>query len=516
MGTGYTRQSAASIVTSEVINAAPLNDEFNAIKDAFDGTTGHSHDGTVGEGPPISLTASVSGTLPIANGGTGATDAATAVTNLGAQPLDAGLTSISGLTTVANKTIYTTASDTYATTDLSPYGRTIISASDAASARTVLDIASIIGVDIQAYDAGLQSISGLTTSANKTIYTTGSDTYATTDLSPYGRNIISSADSTAARATLGAVIGTDVQAYDAGLQSIAGLTTSADRMIYTTASDTYSTTVITPYFRNLLSATSNSQLRDAIGAKAATSAPRGHIAGLNLQAGSSDPSNDILINIGSCASTNNLVSMTLNSPIEKRIDAAWTVGSGNGGLDIGSVSTDAVYHVYLISRSDTGVVDAIFSLSASAPTLPTNYTDYRRIGSVIRVSGVFRPFYQLGDRFLYQTEITDRDSTAAAGGAAVTMSVPTGIIVFPIFKQVQTQGTAGGIITSFADGVAGAIARETTVTVAAGEFDIKPIDGFFATNTSGQLAITVVIGSGTLSTNKTVTQGYIDRRGKDD
>lgn len=83
MGTGYVRQSAASIVDAEVINAAPLNAEFNAIKDAFDSSTGHSHDGTSGEGPQISLTSSVSGILPLANGGTGSDTASGAKVNLG-------------------------------------------------------------------------------------------------------------------------------------------------------------------------------------------------------------------------------------------------------------------------------------------------------------------------------------------------------------------------------------------------------------------------------------------------
>lgn len=76
MGNGYVRQSAADIVNDAVINAAPLNAEFNAIRDAFDGSTGHSHDGTVGEGQQIDLATAVTGILPEANGGTGVNNGA--------------------------------------------------------------------------------------------------------------------------------------------------------------------------------------------------------------------------------------------------------------------------------------------------------------------------------------------------------------------------------------------------------------------------------------------------------
>jgi hypothetical protein len=47
---GYIRQSAADIVPTAVVRAAPINNEFNAVRDAFAQATGHKHDGTAAEG----------------------------------------------------------------------------------------------------------------------------------------------------------------------------------------------------------------------------------------------------------------------------------------------------------------------------------------------------------------------------------------------------------------------------------------------------------------------------------
>lgn len=53
-GSGYTRQSVASIVPTAVVRAAPINAEFDKLRDAFTqsdtGTTGHRHDGSSDEG----------------------------------------------------------------------------------------------------------------------------------------------------------------------------------------------------------------------------------------------------------------------------------------------------------------------------------------------------------------------------------------------------------------------------------------------------------------------------------
>jgi len=54
MGTGYTRNDTSNnIADGNVINASDLDGEFDAVQAAFNGTTGHSHDGTTGEGPQI-------------------------------------------------------------------------------------------------------------------------------------------------------------------------------------------------------------------------------------------------------------------------------------------------------------------------------------------------------------------------------------------------------------------------------------------------------------------------------
>jgi len=62
---------------------------------------------------------------------------------------------------------------------------------------------SDIGSVVQAYDAGLLSIAGLTTAADKMVYTTASDVYAVTTITTFGRSLVDDADAATARTTLG-------------------------------------------------------------------------------------------------------------------------------------------------------------------------------------------------------------------------------------------------------------------------------------------------------------------------
>ena len=250
------------------------------------------------------------------------------------QAYDAGLTSIAGLTTASGSYIYATANDVYTTGISTVYGRSVLAASGISSVLTTAltagtgillsynsgtDTATIntsglvIGTNVQAYDAGLTSIAGLTTASGNYLYATANDVYTTGVITAFGRSLVDDADAATSRTTLGLalgtdvqaysvklaqfialvhsyggflisdgtnwnvntpssarsqlslVVGTDVQAYDAGLLSIAGLTTAADRYIYTTANDVYTTGTITTFGRSLVDDADASTARTTLG-----------------------------------------------------------------------------------------------------------------------------------------------------------------------------------------------------------------------------------------------------------
>lgn len=106
-----------------------------------------------------------------------------------------------------------------------------------------------------------------------------------------------------------------------------------------------------------------------------------HIAGLILSNGT-DTDHDIDVTTGECRDAADTEDMVLASAITKQIDAAWSVGDDAGGLDTGTVTIDECYAVWLIKRTDTDVVDVLFSLSFTAPTMPTNYDKKRLIGFI--------------------------------------------------------------------------------------------------------------------------------------
>lgn len=109
-------------------------------------------------------------------------NAAALLTLVGAQPLDSDLTAIAALTTTA-------------------YGRSVLSTADAAALQTLAG--TVIGTNVQAYDAELAAIAGLTSAADKGIQFTGSGTAAVFDLTTAGKALLDDASASEQRTTLG-------------------------------------------------------------------------------------------------------------------------------------------------------------------------------------------------------------------------------------------------------------------------------------------------------------------------
>lgn len=96
-------------------------------------------------------------------------------------------------------------------------------ATSASAARTALGLT--IGTNVQAYDATLQSLSSLGTVADRYAYTTGVDTWAEGAITSFARTILDDADAGTVRTTIGA------QASDQDLTDIAGITRARGDLI---------------------------------------------------------------------------------------------------------------------------------------------------------------------------------------------------------------------------------------------------------------------------------------------
>ena len=162
-----------------------------------------------------------------------------------------------------------------------------LAATDVQAALNELDTEKLAGTTAattyQPLDTDLTAIAALTSAADKVPYSTGAGTWALTDFSAAGRALVDDADASAQRTTLGLVIGTNVQAQDAELSAIAGLTSAADALPYFTGAGTAAVTTLTAAARTVLDDTTVGAMLATMGGVAISGTSSG--AQVVLQAG---------------------------------------------------------------------------------------------------------------------------------------------------------------------------------------------------------------------------------------
>jgi hypothetical protein len=331
----------------------------------------------------------------------------------------------------------------------------------------------------------------------------------------------------------------------------------------------------------------------------------GELVGCTLSNNVADATNDIDISAGSRRDVLNTENMVQATALTKQLDAAWAVGTAAGMRDTGSIA-NGTWHLHLIKRTDTNVVDVIASLSPDTsstftvtiaspgvitwtahglvagasftttttgalptgmtagttyfviaaglgansfqfsatqggaaintsgsqsgthtiqaqPVMPTNYTKFRRIGSILREAAAIVGFLQEGGDFWRKAPVESWDATNPGTSAVTrTLGIPLSLRLKGYVSVVafETSGAnSGGVYISdlAATDTAANVSVAPGVTVASGRGDFSSDQIGAApvaiwTNTSAQIRARLSFsGAGTIS--RGYTTGWFDPRG---
>lgn len=173
---------------------------------------------------------------------------------------------------------------------------------------------------------------------------------------------------------------------------------------------------------------------------------RGYRAGFVLSTAGS--STTMTSASGTAIDSTNAVIINLSSSMGKTT-SAWAAGTGNGGLDTGTIANSTGYHFYVIAKTD-GTTDVVFSTTAptTGPSLPSGYTYWRWIGwGKTNGSAQWTSFTQIGNRYHWAASVADYNAAPGTTSAVLqALTVPNGINVTALFNGVVTFSSANTLV----------------------------------------------------------------------
>lgn len=196
---------------------------------------------------------------------------------------------------------------------------------------------------------------------------------------------------------------------------------------------------------------------DTIDANLSNGLPRAYRSGCATTLNGGTPSTTISIAVGDLQDVGNAGAIRLSAALTKNINAVWAVGSGNGGLAAALVLTASTfYHLFVIKRTDTGVVDAYFDTSISAANIPSPYTLYRRVSTHrTDANKLLLEYTQNGRFFVWKRPNANLglDLNVTNPGTnlgTVTCTVPPDVPVM-VMGQANLVRGAGNVVACFSD-----------------------------------------------------------------
>lgn len=249
--------------------------------------------------------------------------------------------------------------------------------------------------------------------------------------------------------------------------------------------------------------------------------PFGYFYGFLLSNNGASPNTSVDVGMGQAKDSTNTNSMFLSSTLVGilQTSGSWTAGNNQNKLDTGARTSNTTYHVFVIRKTSDGSTDILFSLSATAPTMPAGYSGFRRIGRIVTdASNNIRRFFDRGNgRFDWLDPIIEVTATGVANGSslltltgmsganpvAITNFIVSGDgVTFRALPSDVTDSAINSTVTTYTGGAIG----ETSAGSDSGAGLAQ-----VTCNSTGQIRIAYRTSSGNVS-YRLLTMGWLEVR----